>query len=400
MSLINRFIRYARIDTQSNENSNATPSSSNQLVLLHLLLDELTSFGVEGSIDEYGRLYAHIDGNDKYPTIGLCAHVDTAGECSGKNVNPQIINNYDGQDIPLGKSGLVLSSCEFIKLKSLKGKTLVVTDGRTLLGADDKAGVAIIMDVIEPYLKIDRQNRYPLSILFTPDEEIGRGAEHFNLDKFKAKYAYTIDGDDPKFIAIENFNAKSALVSITGKSIHPGDAKGIMVNAILVLNQFMSLLPPDMIPSKTEGHEGFNHVTSISGDVEHAEAHYILRNHDLDILNEQVKDFEKAKVKTLSIYPNAKIEIVFADQYKNMLQIIKDNPECQNHLVDVYNRLGIKFEYDPIRGGTDGATFSYLGCPTPNIGTGSYNHHGRYEYAVVEEMEEIKNIILALFVIK
>lgn len=399
MSLLNSFIKYVKIDTQSDESSSATPSSKKQYNLLDLLNDELKTLNVHSNIDEFGRLYASIEGNRNRPTIGLCAHVDTASECSGKNVRPQIIENYDGKDIKLGDSNFVLSTKEFPKLCKYRHKTIITTDGTTLLGADDKAGIAIIMEAVKQYLKLDVEKRYPMSLLFTPDEEIGRGAEHFSKEKFGASYAYTVDGDDSKYVSIENFNAKKADILIAGKSIHPGDAKGIMINAILVLHYFISLLPPDMIPSQTENREGFNHIVEIKGDVEQAYAHYILRNHDSDVLNEQVKDFEKAKKATLSMYPGAKIDLIIQDQYRNMLEIINANPEAKKHIEDVYRKLKIPFEYKPIRGGTDGATFSFLGCPTPNLGTGSYNHHGRYEFAVLEEMEQLVKIILTIFIL-
>ena len=399
MSLLSNFVKYVKIDTQSDENSNSTPSNKKQFNLLDLLNDEFKALNVRSHVDEFGRLYASIDGNSDYPTIGLCAHVDTASECSGKKVKPQIIEDYDGKDIRLGISEFVLSPKEFPKLRKCMHKTIITTDGTTLLGADDKAGIAIIMEAVKRYLKLETEKRYPMAILFTPDEEIGRGAEHFSKDKFGASYAYTIDGDDPKYISVENFNAKKADILIAGKSIHPGDAKGIMINAILVLHYFMSLLPPDMIPSQTENREGFNHVVEVKGDVEQAYAHYILRNHDADVLIQQVNDFEKAKKATLSMYPGAKIDLIIQDQYRNMLEIINEHPEAKNHIENVYRKLKMPFKYKPIRGGTDGASFSFLGCPTPNLGTGSYNHHGRYEFAVLEEMEQLVQIILAIFIL-
>ena len=395
--LLDRFLRYVKIDTQSDEESNTSPSTMKQYDLLNLLKEELENLGVKASLDEYGRLYAKVEGNKAYSNIGLCAHVDTALECSGKDVKPQVVKDYDLKDIPLGKSGLSLSPSEFAKLKELKGKTLITTDGTTLLGADDKAGVAIIMEVLENYLKIEKDKRRGLSILFTPDEEIGRGPEHFDPVKYGCEFAYTIDGSEPEAIEIENFNAKSVSISITGKSIHPGDAKDVMINASLVLAEFVNLLPKDMIPAKTSGREGFNHVVSISGDVEHASAHYILRNHDSAILEKQVEDFKNIQSKLLEKYPGSAISLQFADQYRNMAEVIAKHPECKNHIEKVFNRLGFKCVYKPIRGGTDGATFSFKGVPCPNLGTGSYNHHGRYEFAVLEEMEKMVQIGLEIF---
>lgn len=395
--LLDNFLQYVKIDTQSDENSQTSPSSNNQFVLLHLLEKQLRDLGLHPTLDKYGRLYAYLPGNKKYPCIGLCSHIDTASECSGKDVNPQIIKNYDLSDIRLGKSKYILSPQEYPYLRNLKGKTIITTDGNTLLGGDDKAGVAIIIETVKNVLKMKVNERYPLSILFTPDEEIGRGAEHFNLAKFKAKYAYTLDGDNPHLLSIENFNAYSASINITGRSIHPGDAKGIMVNAILVLHDFISFLPKKMIPSLTSGHQGFNHVVEVSGNVESAKASYIIRNHDMKKLEEQMKDFREAQKKCQKLHPQAAINVIFKKQYLNMNSILKKNPDARKHIEKVYKKLGISFEYEPIRGGTDGATFSFLGCPTPNLGTGSYNHHGRFEYAVLEEMAQLVCISTEIF---
>lgn len=395
--LLDRFINYVKIDTQSDEESKLTPSTLKQYNLLNLLKKELEEMGIKCELDEFGRLYARIEGNNDYPAIGLCSHVDTALECSGKDVKPQIIKNYDLSDIKLGNTGLVLSKDEFPKLKECKGKTIITTDGTTLLGADDKAGVAIIMEILVNYLKIDANKRRPFSILFTPDEEIGRGPEHFDPKKFGCEFAYTIDGDDPKYICFENFNAKAAHIEIIGKSIHPGDAKGVMINAALVLADYINRLPKDEIPSKTELREGFNHLTQMNGNVEFASANYILRNHDAKILDRQVNDFKRIKAELEQEYPGVQIKLEIVDQYRNMAEIIKDKPECKNHIENVYNRLNKKYEYMPIRGGTDGATFSFKGVPCPNLGTGSYNHHGRYEFAILEEMEELVDIGVEIF---
>lgn len=395
--LLERFIKYVKIDTQSDENSNEVPSTKKQLDLLRQLHKELSDMGIKAEIDKFGRLYAFIEGNKKVESIGLCAHVDTASEASGKNVKPQIIEDYSGKDIKLGKSGLVLSAKEYPHLNKCIHKTIITTDGTTLLGGDDKAGVAIIMEVAKKYLELPVNERHPMHILFTPDEEIGRGAEHLNLTKFNCQFAYTFDGAEPDVLNIENFNAKSASIKITGKSIHPGDAKGIMVNAGLVATEFAAMLPKKMTPSYTEEREGFNHLTAMSGDVEHAELHYILRNHDMKKLLKQEEDFKKIAKKLQAKYPTAKIDLVITDSYKNMFSIIIDKPACKNHIENVYKKLNIKFTYQPIRGGTDGSTFSYLGCPTPNLGTGSYNHHGRYEFAVLEEMQQLVNIGLEIF---
>lgn len=394
--LLNRFIKYVKIDTQSDEKSSLTPSTEKQYNLLRLLQKELTEMGVKNELDEFGRLYGWLDGNEDYPRIGLCSHVDTASEASGANVNPTVIEQYKGGDIPLGESGLYLRPTEFKKLEECFNKTLVVTDGTTLLGADDKAGISIIMETIVKYQKLPIKERYPLSILFTPDEEIGRGAEHFDAKKWGAKFAYTIDGSTPKYASIENFNAKSAEIKISGKSIHPGSAKGLMVNASNVLSTFLSYLPKNKVPEKTEKRQGFIHVTEMNGSVESAYAHLIIREHDKDKIERLVDAVAVAKYKTEKKYPKAIIDVEVKDSYRNMIEIINQYPECKNHLEKTYQKLSLSLEYEPIRGGTDGATFSFLGCPCPNLGTGSYNHHGRYEFAVLEEMEQMVNICTEL----
>ena len=395
--LLNRFLKYVKIDTQSDEKSDLTPSTKKQYDLLKLLQKELTEMGVKNELDEYGRLYGWLEGNDNYPRIGLCSHVDTASEASGANVNPTVIEQYNGGDIELGKSGLYLRPTEFKHLEECLHKTLIVTDGTTLLGADDKAGVSIIMETIAEYKKLPVEKRYPLSVLFTPDEEIGRGAEHFDKEKYSAKFAYTIDGDTPKKASIENFNAKSCSVHIIGKSIHPGSAKNLMVNASRVLTTFLSYLPDKKVPEKTENRQGFIHITELSGSVEEANAHLIIREHDKAKLERLVDDIAIAKYKTEKKFPLAKIDVEVKESYKNMFEIIEQNPECKLHLEEAYKRLDLPLEYEPIRGGTDGATFSFKGCPCPNLGTGSYNHHGRYEFAVLEEMEQMVKICVELF---
>lgn len=396
MELINKFIEYCKIYTTSNDESTATPSSSNQLVLLEKLNQELLDLGVESHIDEFGRVYGYLEGNLNYPSIGLCAHVDTASECSGENVNPQIHPNYDGKDIPIG-NGYVLSINDFPELTSFKNKTLITTDGSTLLGADDKAGIAIIMQTVSNLTKVDKDKRRSIAILFTPDEEIGRGPEHFDRKAFKCDYAYTIDGGNIHEISYENFNAASCEVKIKGKSIHPGDAKGKMVNAVNVLAKFMSFMPQDKVPELTEGHEGFNHCLFIKGDTENSEAYYIIRNHNLTKLEQQKLDFINAKNKTLEFYPKAQIEVSFTDEYRNMKEIIDQHPEVLSSIENAFEKAKKDYHYVPTRGGTDGATFSFLGCPCPNLGTGSRNHHGRFEFAIKEEMEEMVDILSYLY---
>ena len=395
--LLERFIRYVKIDTQSNDESTSTPSTSKQWDLLNLLKSELDALGVQNELTETGRLYAFVPGNEELVPIGVCAHVDTAPDFSGANVNPQIVEKYNGKKILLGDSGRVLDPAEYEILESLKGKTLITTDGKTLLGADDKAGVSIIMEVIETVLNLEQNERRPMYILFTPDEEVGRGAEELDREKFAAKFAYTFDGANPDVINIETFNAKAAEVKIVGKTIHPGSAKGIMINAASILTEFISKLPKEMVPEKTEGYEGFNHLIEMNGNCEEATAHFILRNHDKAILEKQVAQYSEITLELRRKYPKAKIDVKIKDQYQNMIEIIDKQPECKNFIESVFNRLNIEPKYEPVRGGTDGATFSFKGCPTPNLGTGSYNHHGPYEFAVLEQMEELVKLGIEIF---
>ena len=395
--LLERFIEYVKIDTQSDYFSETSPSTQKQFDLLNLLKKQLDDLGVQNELTKTGRLYGFIHGNPLLDPIGLNSHVDTAPDFSGKNVNPQIIKNYDGKAIILGKSGRFLDPKEYSVLKDLVGKTLITTDGETLLGADDKAGVAIIMEVVEAVLKLDEKERHPMYILFTPDEEIGRGAEEFDRNKFKAKFAYTFDGSHPRDVEIETFNAKSADITIIGKSIHPGYAKGIMVNAASIGAEFVQMLPKEAVPERTEGREGFNHLHGISGGVEKCELHYILRNHDKNKLLEQQKLFESITDELRKKYPTAQIELKIKDSYSNMIEVINKHPECKDFIEQVYKRLGYELHYEIIRGGTDGATFSFKGCPTPNLGTGSYNHHGPYEFAVLEQMEQLVKIGIEIF---
>ena len=395
--LLERFINYVKIDTQSDESSDSAPSTAKQFNLLNLLKSELDALGVKNELTKTGRLYGFIPGDSSLDPIGVCAHVDTAPDFSGENVNPQIVKDYDGKAILLGNSGRILDPKEYPVLEKCVGNTLITTDGTTLLGADDKAGVSIIMEVVEAMLKLKENERRPMYILFTPDEEIGRGADELEKDKFKAKFAYTFDGSYPNIVSIETFNAKAGYIKVIGKSIHPGSAKGIMVNAANILNEFISALPKDMVPEKTEGYEGFNHLCEMSGNCEKAEAHYILRNHDRAKLEAQAAQFEEITKDLRIKHPDAKIELVIRDQYSNMVEVINKQPECKNFIKSIFAKLGIKCRYEAVRGGTDGATFSFKGCPCPNLGTGSYNHHGPYEFACLEQMEQLVKLGIEIF---
>ncbi len=392
---INRFLRYVKLDTQSNDRSLSTPSEEKELHLSRLLLEELKEMGIKGEIDEYGRLYAKLKGEEGYSSIGLNSHVDTALECSGKDVKPQIVKNYDGGVIHLNED-ISMSPKEFPSLNEHIGDDLIVTSGDTLLGGDDKAGVAIIMSALSFFSSHPEIKHHPISILFTPDEEIGRGPEHFSKERFGADFAYTIDGDYVDEIAIETFNASHADVSIHGVSIHPGEAKGKMVNAARLMGEFDALLSPLSRPELTEGHEGFNHLVSASGTVDEAKMHYIIRNHKKEDIEEQKKQFEEAKATLERKYPTISIDLRIEDDYRNMLEVFSQDDRAITHAEKVYRSLGISPKHSPIRGGTDGATFSFLGCPTPNLGTGSYNHHGRYEYLSVRDFSKMIEIVIAL----
>lgn len=392
---IERFIRYVKVDTQSNDTSESTPSEKKELNLSKMLLAELAEMGIKGEIDEYGRLYAHLPGEEGLDKIGLNSHVDTALECSGKDVKPQYIAHYDGGRIKLNDQ-YSMSPKEFASLANHIGDDLIVTSGDTLLGGDDKAGVAIIMSALDYLTSHPEIKHHPISILFTPDEEIGRGPEHFDKEKFGADYAYTIDGDFVDQIDIETFNAAHADITIHGVSIHPGEAKGKMVNAARLIGEFDALLSSTERPELTEGHEGFNHMVSCKGSVDEADIHYIIRNHDREKLNLQKKEFIAAKEALEKKYPTISINLTMEDDYPNMYEVLEKDDRAIKHAVKVYKSLGIEPKHKPIRGGTDGASFSFMGCPTPNLGTGSYNHHGRFEYLSVSDFKKMIEIVIHL----
>lgn len=389
---LERFLRYVKIDTQSNDLSESIPSEAKELDLTRLLKKELADMGISSYIDEYGILYGKLEGESDLDPVGLNSHVDTALEITGKNVNPRIIKNYDGGIIKLNES-YSMSPKEFPTLGEHIGDDLVVTDGNTLLGADDKAGVAIIMSVLNYFVTNKEIKHRTICFCFSVDEEIGRGADHFDANKLGAKYAYTIDGGKYDEIACETFNAAHADICIHGFAIHPGEAKGKMVNAAHVALKFDRLLPQTKRPEYTDGREGFNHLVGIEGNVEKAELHYIIRNHDKKKFAEQKEEFLNAARDLQERYPRAKVDIEIHDDYKNMKEVLDKHPEAINTAVAAFARLNLTPCFPPIRGGTDGATFSFKGCPTPNLGTGSYNHHGRYEYLSVKEFNLMIEIV-------
>ena len=390
-----RFIEYVKIDTQSDDTSFTVPSQAKELDLTRKLKEDLKGLGIESEINEFGILYGKLEGEKDLDSIGLNAHVDTALELPGKDVKPQIIKNYDGGVIRLNDQ-YSMSPADFPSLGRQIGSDLVVTSGDTLLGADDKAGVAAIMAVLSYFVKHPEVKHHPICFCFTPDEEIGRGPDHFDAKTFGAKYAYTIDGAYWKEIAIENFNAAHADIVIHGISIHPGEAKGKMVNAARLACEFDALLPADARPELTQGREGFNHLTGIEGTGDEAKMHYIIRNHDRALLEKQKEDFRKAKETLEKKYPTARIELTIGDDYRNMKEVIDENPEVVEKAVKAFHVLGEEPIFEPIRGGTDGATFTFKGCPTPNLGTGSYNHHGRFEYLSVREWNKVIELVIEI----
>lgn len=394
MTILERFIKYVKIDTQAVEDSSTFPSSLKQLKLADLLVEELHSLGISNAFrDEYGYVYAKIEGN-KPQTVGLIAHMDTALEMSDENVNPQVIESYDGKDIIL-KNGLAIKVSEFPFLAELVGKKLVTTDGNTLLGADDKAGIAIIMQLLEVLPQI-KEPLPSLFICFTPDEEIGDGTKYFNYDLFKVDFAYTLDGADIKYINYENFNAASAHITINGKSIHPGEAKDKLINSMEVAHEFHSMLPHEAKPEYTSWYEGFNHMTGINGCVQQTTMSYIIRNHDLKLFNEQKELFKSITAKLNEKYGEETVVLDLQDSYMNMAELIKPRFEIVQYAIDALALHGIKAEIVPIRGGTDGARLSYGGILTPNLGTASYNHHGAMEIANISQMEQMVEVLITM----
>ena len=393
--LVNRFIKYVKIDTQSDEHGEGTPSTKKQFDLGNVILAELKELGLEAILTDkcivYGYLKANEEGHDP---IGFISHLDTSPEASGKNVNPQFTYNYDGGIIKLNEN-ILLDSKVFPSLNRCIGKTIIHTDGTTLLGADDKAGDAEIMTMIETIVK----NNIPhgdIYVAFTPDEEIGGGIATFDLNTFKAKYAFTVDGGSPEIINYENFNAASAVVHIQGVEVHPGDAKDKMINAIQVGRKFLDMLPENMRPEYTFGYDGFNHCLEFNGTTSEATLVFILRNHDLEKLQKQKEDFKSIQTALNNLYGRDVVSVDIKDSYFNMKELIKEDMTSVNVLNKAIKECNLDPIVEPIRGGTDGAKLTQMGLKTPNIGTGGYNYHGKYEYACVEEMEKMLEILLKI----
>lgn len=396
--LIDRFLRYVAIDTQSDENSATQPSTVKQLNLLSLLRDELQEMGVEATLDEYGYVMAHIPANceDKnIPAVGFIAHVDTSPDASGADIKPQIIENYDGSPIALrGVEGLYLDPVDFPELLDHKGETLITSDGRTLLGADDKAGVAEIMNAVQYIVTHPEFKHGPVCIAFTPDEEIGRGVAKFDVAKFKADYAYTMDGGEIGELEFENFNAAAASVTIQGRNVHPGYAKGKMKNAILIGMELNALLPVEQRPEYTSGYEGFYHLISYKGTVENCTFSYILRDHDLDKHEAQKKTLQDCVDFINRKYGEGTATVEIRHQYYNMRKQVEPHYHIVEKVIKAMEMEGIKAKVQPIRGGTDGANLSFMGLPCPNIFAGGLNFHGKFEFVPLESMEKASKLIL------
>ncbi|MCM3726792.1 peptidase T [Neobacillus cucumis] len=398
--LIERFTSYVKVDTQSNENSETCPSTEGQWTLLRMLVEELKQIGMqEVTIDENGYVMATLTANtDKdVPTIGFLAHVDTATDFTGKNVNPQIVENYDGGELILNKAlNVIMSPKDFPSLPEYRGHTLITTDGTTLLGADNKAGVTEIMTAMAYLIKHPEIKHGKVRVAFTPDEEIGRGPHKFDVAAFNAKYAYTVDGGPLGELEFESFNAAAAKITIKGSNIHPGSAKDKMINSIKIGMELHSKLPAQEAPEHTEGYEGFYHLLAFNGDVEQTNLHYIIRDHDREKFNDRKATVQAIIGELQAKYGTDRILLELNDQYYNMKEKIEPVKEIVDIAHEAMVNLGIKPITKPIRGGTDGSQLSYMGLPTPNIFTGGENFHGKFEFISVENMVKATQTIVEI----
>ncbi len=395
--ILDRFLRYVAVDTQSCEESESQPSSAKQLTLLAMLRDELCALGVEATLDEYGYVMGRIPANtDKpVPKLGFIAHVDTSPDASGADIKPQIIEDYDGGDIALkGVPGLYLRPSEFPEMLAHKGKTLITTDGTTLLGADDKAGVAEIMNAVQYIMAHPEFKHGEIRIGFTPDEEIGRGVVKFDVKKFDADYAYTMDGGDLGELEFENFNAAAATIRIQGRNVHPGYAKGKMKNAMRIAIELNGLLPVEQKPEYTEGYEGFFHLIGFNGTVEEATISYIIRDHDMDLYEHKKAVMQECVDFINRKYGEGTAVATIRHQYYNMRKEVEPHYHVVEKAVKAMEMEGIKPKIQPIRGGTDGANLSFMGLPCPNIFAGGLNFHGKMEFVPLESMEAASKVIL------
>ena len=394
--LIERFLRYVAVDTQSDHESKTFPSTEKQKNLSIILVDELKNMGIEAYLDDYGYVYAKIEKNsENAPAIGFVAHVDTSPDAPGAHVKPKIIKRYDGSIIKLNET-LFMDPKSYPSLLKVIGDDIIVTDGNTLLGADDKCGVAEIMELAN-YYAINKDVKHgDIYICFTPDEEIGKGANHFNYDWFKADFAYTADGSEVGGIEFENFNAATAELNFIGKSIHPGTAKEKMINALHIAMEFHGMLPVFQNPAYTEKYEGFNHLTNLKGEVEQALSKYIIRNHDMQKFLDQKKIFEDITAYLNHKYGYQAVNLDITDSYFNMYEIIKDHMHIIELAEQAIKNVGLTPFRDAIRGGTDGARFTYEGLLCPNIGTGGFQFHGRMEFASIQQMKLATKIMIEI----
>ncbi|WP_028044569.1 peptidase T [Candidatus Stoquefichus massiliensis] len=398
MKVENRFLKYVSFNTQSDPYATSSPSTANQKELAEFLVEEMRILGlVNVQMSEYGVVYGTIPSNNNHQgdVIGFIAHMDTSPDASGDHIQPQIIRNYDGHRIILNEN-MILDPQEFPDLKKVVGHDIIATDGTTLLGADDKAGIAIIMSMAEYMFKHPEFKHNDIQIAFTPDEEVGRGSQHFDLNIFQADYAYTIDGGDINEFYFENFNAYQVLVEVTGKSIHPGAAKNKMVNSLEVAIEFDQLLPQNCRPEYTEGYEGFHHLNHMQGSCEKTRLEYIVRDHHFLKLKEQLNDFHRIQAYLNSCYGYELIDITMNEQYLNMKDILVDHPQIVEQVELAMRDIGLNPTIVPIRGGTDGARLSYLGLPCPNIGTGGFYCHGPYEFVSISMMKKGIELLLRL----
>ncbi|MEI1423504.1 peptidase T [Bacillus cabrialesii] len=398
--IIERFTTYVKVDTQSDESVDTCPSTPGQLTLGNMLVDELKSIGMQdAAIDENGYVMATLPSNTEkdVPTIGFLAHVDTATDFTGKNVNPQIVESYDGKDIVLNEQlQVILSPDQFPELPGYKGHTLITTDGTTLLGADNKAGIAEIMTAMDYLIKHPEIKHGAIRVAFTPDEEIGRGPHKFDVKRFNASFAYTVDGGPLGELEYESFNAAAAKITIKGNNVHPGTAKGKMINSAKIAMKLNSLLPTDEAPEYTEGYEGFYHLLSIQGDVEETKLHYIIRDFDKDNFQSRKETMKRVVEELQNEYGQDRIQLDMNDQYYNMREKIEPVIEIVNIAKQAMENLGIEAKISPIRGGTDGSQLSYMGLPTPNIFTGGENFHGKFEYISADNMVKAVNVIVEI----
>ena len=401
MTVLERFLNYVVIETTSDPYAESFPSTKSQLDFGHTLMEEMKELGLtDVTQDEYGYVFGTIPStvpDYKGKILGLIAHMDTAPAASGKNIKPRVIKNYDGAEIVLNaEKKIVMKPEDFPSLKQYVGQDLVVTDGLTLLGGDDKAGVAEIMTAAEYLINHPEIPHGPIRVGFTPDEEVGQGADYFDVKKFGADFAYTVDGGECGELEYENFNAASVFVDFTGLSIHPGSAKNKMINALLLAMEFQGMMPEAQKPEHTEGREGFIHLESLEGSVEHASSEYIVRDHDFDLFKKKKEYMQRAAGYMNVKYGEGTVSLRMEDSYYNMRQQIEPHYFLIENVLKVYEKLDIEPKIQPIRGGTDGSRLSFMGLPCPNLGTGGHNFHGHFEYVCVQSMEKCVQVLIEL----